>query len=359
VADGEHATDAGSMPSSEDSGGLSLPTVPPIARDGGGIVDGGSAEPACGMGLMVLVSNTNEMYTLDPVALNLVDLGAFSCPGEPTPTNPATGSGVANSMAVDQNGVAWVNFQDGAIFQVDPATLACTATSFQPGQAGFTASLGMTFARMGDEAGSERLYVSDSGGLGGVGKGLAWIDTTTMTLNPIGPYTDVNAGTNAELAATPNGALFGLFSASPPNIAEISELTGATYDSTPLFGMSAGPPPCDPNAWVYMGDDDDACVGLIGESCGWTAVNEWQGYHCAMTSWGAGCQPGGATCADASGYAASFSGGKFWLFTASPTGNPDPTTTLSEYDPTTHLTTLVTANLGATIVGASASTCSQ
>jgi len=37
-------------------------------------------------------------------------------------------------------------------------------------------------------------------------------------------------------------------------------------------------------------------TGTLASRCGWTATNEGQGYHCATTSWGTGCEPGGATC---------------------------------------------------------------
>jgi len=53
---------------------------------------------------------------------------------------------------------------------------------------------------------------------------------------------------------------------------------------------------CDANAWIYMADNANACDGKIGESCGWTTANLGQGYHCAATSWGTGCEPGGTTC---------------------------------------------------------------
>jgi chitinase len=58
----------------------------------------------------------------------------------------------------------------------------------------------------------------------------------------------------------------------------------------------SGSSSCDANAWVYMGSNANACDGLVGESCGWTSSNEGQGYHCATTSWGTGCEPGGTTC---------------------------------------------------------------
>jgi hypothetical protein len=53
---------------------------------------------------------------------------------------------------------------------------------------------------------------------------------------------------------------------------------------------------CDASAWVFMGDNASACDGKIGESCGWTSTNLGQGFHCAVTSWGTGCEPGGTTC---------------------------------------------------------------
>jgi hypothetical protein len=263
-------------------------------------------QPGCaGTKLVYLVSDSNEMYSFDPAALTVVDLGSFSCPGEPTP-NPDTGSGAANSMAVDRNGTAWVNFQDGRIFQLNTGSLNCTSTSFQSGQSGFSLDLGMAFVSDGAGSGSETLYVSDNGGQG-TSKGLAWIDVSTMTLNPIGAYTGVTAGYDAELTGTPGGTLYGVFSTSPASLAQIDEQTGATSNVVYLDAVSTsgGSPSCDANAWVYMGNDPNACDGLIGESCGWTWDNEGQGYHCATTSWGTGCEPGGVTCTAGGGYAMS------------------------------------------------------
>ncbi len=65
-------------------------------------------------------------------------------------------------------------------------------------------------------------------------------------------------------------------------------------------GSSAtGGSTCDPNRWVYMGDDPNACRGHAGEACGWTGTNLGQGFHCQQLSWGMGCAAGGPTCADA------------------------------------------------------------
>jgi len=66
---------------------------------------------------------------------------------------------------------------------------------------------------------------------------------------------------------------------------------------------------CDANAWIYMGDNANACDGNLGESCGWTTTNLGQGYHCVTTSWGTGCSPGGATCPGGGGGGSGGDGG--------------------------------------------------
>jgi beta-glucanase (GH16 family) len=66
---------------------------------------------------------------------------------------------------------------------------------------------------------------------------------------------------------------------------------------------------CNPGAWVYMGNDANACNGNLGEPCGWTSTNEGQGYTCQTTSWGTGCEPGGAVCGGSSGGTSSGSSG--------------------------------------------------
>jgi predicted chitinase len=45
-----------------------------------------------------------------------------------------------------------------------------------------------------------------------------------------------------------------------------------------------------------MGTNANACVGNVGEPCGWTTTNEAQGYTCQTVSFGTGCEPGGTVC---------------------------------------------------------------
>jgi hypothetical protein len=71
---------------------------------------------------------------------------------------------------------------------------------------------------------------------------------------------------------------------------------------------SGGSSSCNPNAWVYMGTNANACAGNLGEPCGWTTDNEGQGYTCQTASWGPDCEPGGTVC-PGGGSGASSSGG--------------------------------------------------
>ncbi len=44
-----------------------------------------------------------------------------------------------------------------------------------------------------------------------------------------------------------------------------------------------------------------ACGGHLGESCGWTATNEGQGYTCQTVSYGTDCEPNGVVCPGGTG----------------------------------------------------------
>lgn len=364
AGDGEIETDDAGTPPKYWDAAPPPSSSPPPAHLPSPVLDAGTtpvdAAPAAAV-LMYLISDSNEMYSFDPGALKIVDLGSLVCPGEPWPPNSSTGSGAANSMALDRNGTAWVNFQDGRIFQVNTASLSCTSTSFQPGQAGFSWDLGMAFVHGGASGSAETLYVSDNADQGGASKGLAWIDLTTMTLHPIGSYSGAGAGFNAELTGIAGGRLYGFFATSPSTLAEINPQNASVYNVNYLDAVNSGSgsPACDPNAWVYMGNDDNACNGLIGESCGWTTCNQGQGYHCAVTSWGTGCEPGGATCPNGTGshgFTVSFWGGNFWLFTAaSSASDPNSTTSITKYDTTADQTYVVMSDIGANIVGAGVS----
>ena len=218
-------------------------------------------------------------------------IGPVSCPG----------GGSVNSMAVDRQGTAWVNYTDGNIFKVTTSSpVTCQSTSFTPNQNGFTNELGMGFSSDAPGAMAETLFVSDNSGPGGHGvvgggKGLAKIDLATMTLTPVGGYTSANMGFNAELSGTSGGKLYGLFTTSPADLSEIDKTTGATPNpiSLPTVNASSG------------------------------------------------------------GYAFSFWGGDFYFYTQYGT----PTTTVTHFHTATGIAADVMMDIGFTIVGAGVSTC--
>lgn len=285
--------------------------------DSGSGDDGATSSSDCpgGAGKYIyVISDQNELYTFDPTqapaTTAFTDLGPINCPGEPTP--PPDNGGV-NSMAVDRQAIAWINFNDGNLFKVDTTqtSLPCSATNFSEGNTGFTPQLGMGFATVSSTNTSETLYVSDNGGPGGacmsttpgpgcMGLGLGSINQTTMTLGAIGPYTSTVAGYNAELSGTGDGILYGFFTTTPSTLGTIDPKSGAVTDIIPL-----------------------------------PSVNNSVG-----------------------GYAFSFWGGDFWIYTAFPTdADPNATTSVTHYVSADGGVGVVMPDIGFTIVGAGASTC--
>ena len=269
------------------------------SSSGGG--NGSGSNCASGAGTFVyVISDANNLYSFDPTmfpaATAFAEIGPVTCDA----------SGV-NSMAVDRSATAWVNFNDGKIFKISTtAPVTCTPTSFMPGQGGFTDVLGMGFVADGVDASTETLYVSDNAGPGGtcmdqtpspgcMGLGLGKIDTSSLTLTPIGAYTSTAAGYNAELTGTGDGRLFGFFTTTPASYGPIDVSTG---------GTSSPAPTSVPSVSIASG-----------------------------------------------GYAFSFWGGDFYFYTA-----PTDTTIVTHLDSTTGMTTS-SAELGFTIVGAGVSTC--
>jgi hypothetical protein len=163
----------------------------------------------------------------------------------------------------------------------------------------------MGFATTSATDHTERLYVSDNGGPGGAGtpgggKGLGWIDTQTMAMTAIGPWGTSLAGYNAELSGTGSGVLYGFFTTTPSDVAQIDKTSAAVAGTIPL-----------------------------------SAVNNSMG-----------------------GYAFSFWGGDFWIYTAYPTNaDPNATTSVTHFVSADAGVGVAMADIGFTIVGAGSSTC--
>jgi hypothetical protein len=150
---------------------------------------------------------------------------------------------------------------------------------------------------------SEMLYVTGTGDVGGGNSpGLGRIDLTTNSLVTVGQFTGALSGQSAELTGTGDARLFGFFTTTPVQVAEIDKVNnpGAIIKTTKLPKVET------PAAWAF-----------------------------------------------------SFWGGDFYLYTApDPTLNPGRTTNVSRYRPSDGTTDAAyMTNIGFTIVGAGVSTC--
>lgn len=210
---------------------------PDGVSDGGGVFQGdggpsGPKAPECADSTkdVYVISEDRSFYSFHPPTLEFKNKGLLDCP---------TGGATPTSMAVDRDGIAWVRHSDGSVWTVDTRTLACTATKFQPQTEAFT-KFGMGFATETKGGTAEVLYLSDSNG-----SGLAKLNTKTLALEFVGPYTGELAGTTSELTGTGDGKLYGFFVTSPAQVAEISKATGDIISAKPLQGVYAG------NAWAF------------------------------------------------------------------------------------------------------------
>lgn len=160
-------TSAGSSSSGGSSGGASSGG---LVGDGGSASSEGGVASNCAQGagaFIYVISDKNNLYTFDPSQFPSAQ--AFALIG-----NVSCDTSGVNSMAVDRAATAWVNFNDGLIFQVSTtAPVTCTPTSFVAGQAGFTRDLGMGFSVNAPGSNEETLFVSDNGGPGDVRPGHA------------------------------------------------------------------------------------------------------------------------------------------------------------------------------------------
>jgi hypothetical protein len=185
--------------------------------------------------LVYVVSDNNDLYSFAPDKVAFTKIGTLDCP---------SGGATPNSMAIDRSGTAWVNFSDGALFEVSTADASCLATTYQKGQGGFE-RFGMAFATNSASTADETLYVVGIDGPG-QGKGLAKIDLSTMKLTLLGDFSGKLTGTGAELTGTGDGRLFGFFTTSPnATLAQINMGSGATTGDKDLAGVSTG------NAWAF------------------------------------------------------------------------------------------------------------
>lgn len=147
------------------------------------------------------------------------------------------------SMSVDRDGVAWVLYQSGDVFNVSTTDASCTSTSFQAGQRGFEV-FGMGFVLNSPNTQAETLYIA-GGRPSDIGAGtarLGYLDTETLQIEELA---SVNGW--PEMSGTAAAELWAFFpQGSPPRVASINPTSGEELSSFPVENIDG-----QPNAWAF------------------------------------------------------------------------------------------------------------
>ena len=202
-----------------DSGANALP-------DSGAFVSDAPTTGSCAVGadLIYVASEERSLYSFNPSKATFSPLGSIDC---------AQGVFV-NSMAVDRNATAWIDFGDSSLWKADTQHPVCTATGFLPNQQG-VGLFGMGFAAKAAGSSEDLLFIDDlSGG------GLGYIDQSTMTLNRLGPFTGGLANQDCELTGTSNASLFALLAGGPLS-GDGGAASVVALDPTSLTALSQWP----------------------------------------------------------------------------------------------------------------------
>lgn len=245
--------------------------------------------------LVYVLSDENDLYSFQPGLKEFKKIGQLGCNTAMQP----------NSMAIDRDATAWVNYVQGDLFGDSAGEVfrvSTTDASCEPSPAANLPAdwyrLGMGFSTDGQDTEKESLYLTGTGQ--GFSPGLGKLDTASGSLTPVGSFTGPLASENAELTGNGDGRLFGFFTTTPVEVAEIDKTTGAILSSTKLPAVET------PTAWAF-----------------------------------------------------SFWGGDFYLYTApDPTFEPGRTTNVTRYRPSDgSVDPQYMVNIGFRIVGAGVSTC--
>ncbi len=247
--------------------------------------------------LVYVLSDANDLYSFRPDRREFTRIGRLDCRTAMQP----------NSMAIDRQAVAWVNYVQGGtfgdsagmVFRVNTSDAHCTNDPPFALPDGFF-RVGMGFSTDSVDGTDDTLYLAGTGDIFTQSRGLARVDRTTLGVIPIGEFTGSLNGESAELTGTGDGRLFGFFTTSPVQVARIDKSTAAIMSTQGLPQVET------PTAWAF-----------------------------------------------------SFWGGDFYLYTApSQTSNPSRTSNVTRFRPSDgSVDASYMTNVGFRIVGAGVSTC--
>lgn len=204
------------------------------------------------------------------------------------------------SMAVDRHANAWVLYDTGEMFNVNPQNAACVSANYKPLQLGWEV-FGMGYVSDAPGAKTDSLYVGRALVDGNTDNSLGKVDKT-LFLSSIGPFAGVSS--SPELTGTANAELYGYFPSNQPNshLIALIDRTNASYQKTYQL------PPLQ---------------------------SKDQNYAFAFAHWG----------------------GRFYYFITMTLTSGSTVNRVYRYDPTADAVTLVLDNSPYVIVGAGVSTC--
>lgn len=184
-----------------------------------------------------VLSTENELYSFKPDKPMFTKIGTLGCN---TPMQP-------NSMAIDRDATAWVNYVSGdflgdnagALYPVSTSDASCKGGPLALPPGWFRLGMGFSSDENGGDA--ETLYLTGTNGSVGLGS----FDFTSKSVKPLGQFNGTLAGQNAELTGTGDGRLFGFFTTFPVEVAEIAKANGGILNQEQLPEVPT------PSAWAF------------------------------------------------------------------------------------------------------------
>ncbi len=197
----------------------------------------GGGTPGCSAAaeLVYVFSTDSDIWSFDPPSKQFTKIATPNCPA----SSP-------NSMAIDRDLVAWLNYVGGIYTFLTlnrPRAPAWTPASRAP--PGFE-QVGMGFSTDAVGGTAETLYI---GTASAAAESSPEIDMATMTVVPIGTFSNDNklSGQSAELTGTGDARLFGYFTTENPyvRVAQLDKTTSNVLSDNLLNGVL---PPSD---WAF------------------------------------------------------------------------------------------------------------
>ena len=211
---------------------------------------GGGPDDSCGTAgndLIYVVDKNYRLLSFDPRKLDTGDdpfalIGDLDCPASASwPDWNDGGPATPFSMSVDRNGMAWVLYTSGQIFQVSISDASCSESGFQRGQRGFEL-FGMGFSSDSEGSSAETLFIAGGGAAQDRTGDLGRVPPDTMSVAMVGGLPDSEFP--PELTGTANAELYAYFPGEWDSwVARLSKDSAGqeqSWDLDPISGQPRG-----------------------------------------------------------------------------------------------------------------------